>query len=171
MNSKHKHIPVRLSGLADGPHALEYEVAPGTIELPAHFRSPVSIDVALDKALHQVALRVTVRTVAHVPCDRCLDDVAVPVDTEFLLVYTHDNSAPASEDDDVRQINVNDPTIDLTEDVRDAAMLCIPMRVICGEDEAGNALCRRPIPDALRAEAQHREDPRWDKLKSLKLDQ
>ncbi|MCB2205197.1 DUF177 domain-containing protein [bacterium] len=171
MKSKHKHIPVRLSGLTDGQHQLQYTVDPGSIELPAEFRTPLSIDVTLDKAEHQIALRISVRSVAHLPCDRCLDEVDVPVETEFLLVFTHDNSGTSSEEDDVREIPVNDPTVDLAEDVRDAAMLCIPMRVICGEDDNGKSLCRNPIPDALRAERQQREDPRWDTLKSLKLDQ
>ena len=71
----------------------------------------------------------------------------------------------------MREINVSDPTVDLTDDVRDAALLGIPMRVICGEDEEGNALCRRPIPEALRVETQERDDPRWEQLKSLKLKQ
>ncbi len=171
MNRKNKHIPVRLSGLTDGAHELQYEVAPETIALPEQFRAPVNIDVHLDKGLQQIALRITVRTDAQYPCARCLDEVTVPVETEFMLVYTHDNSGETSEDDDIREIPANDPTVDLTDDVRDAALLGIPMRVICGEDEEGNALCQRPIPDSLRVESQEREDPRWEQLKSLKLKQ
>ena len=171
MNSKTKHIPVRLSGLADGAHELQYDVEPQLLDLPEQFVSPVHVDIHLDKGQHQVALRVSVHAEAQYPCDRCLDAVAVPVDTEFVLVYTHDNSGPSSEDDSVRPIDVSDPTVDISEDVRDAALLCIPMRIICGEDEQGAALCRQPIPEELRAEAQQREDPRWDKLKSLNLEQ
>lgn len=171
MNSRTKHIPVRLSGLADGTHESHYDVAPGTIDLPEQFQAPVVVDVQLDKATHQIALRVQVRSTATCPCDRCLEEVAVQVDKEFVLVYTQDKNERVSDDIDLRIIDMNDPVVDLTDDVRDAALLCIPMRVICGETDDGTSLCRHPIPESLRAESLQREDPRWDALKSLNLKQ
>lgn len=170
MNKKQKHIPVRLSGLVDGRHAFDYSVAPEEIDLPAEFKEPVSVHVDLDKTHSQIALRVKVETVAEYPCDRCLDPVRLPVQTDFVLVYAHDNSGADNDESDIREIPAHDPTVDIAEDVRDAALICIPMRRICGEDAEGNPLCRKPIPDALRVEKQEREDPRWDALRSLKID-
>lgn len=170
MKKKQKHIPVRLSGLVDGRHELEYTVAPEEIDLPEEFGEPVSVHVNLDKTHSQIALHVQVETAATYPCDRCLDPVRIPVMTDFVLVYAHDNSGSGDEESGIREIPVHDPTVDIAEDVRDAAMLCIPMRHICGEDAEGNPLCRKPIPDELRAEKQAREDPRWDALRKLKLD-
>jgi uncharacterized protein len=171
MNSRTKHIPVRLSGLADGTHESHYEVAPGSIDLPEQFRDPVIVNVRLDKATHQIAMQVQVRSTAMFPCDRCLEDVVVPVEKEFVLVYTKDKEEQDSDNDDLRVIDMNDPVIDLTDDVRDAALLCIPMRIICGDTADGEALCRQPIPESLRAESLQREDPRWEALKSLNLKQ
>lgn len=170
MNRKQKHIPVRLSGLVDGRHELDYTVAPAEIDLPDEFNEPVSVHVDLDKTHSQIALHVQVKTAATYPCDRCLDPVRIPVETNFVLVYAHDNSDAGEEDSDIREIPLHDPTVDIAKDVRDAAMLCIPMRHICGEDEEGNPLCGEPIPDELHAEKQRREDPRWDALRKLNLD-
>ena len=171
MNAKRKHIPVRLSGLVDGHHELTYSVPPADIELPEEFGVPVEVNVDLDKSHSQSALNVTIDTEAVYPCDRCLDPVRLSVHAQFTVIYTHDNAEAQPDDTEIRQIDVNDPIIDLAEDVRDAALLCIPMRHICGEDAAGNPLCARPIPDEHDAEKAERSDPRWDALKSLKLDQ
>jgi uncharacterized metal-binding protein YceD (DUF177 family) len=172
MNAKEKHIPVRLAGLGEGLHELLFDVAPAEIDLPAEFREEIAVRVDLDKTHHQAALHVFVRTEAVYPCDRCLEPVTIEVDTDFRLVYASDNSAESGGDEsEIRRIDSNDPVIDLSEDVRDAALLCIPMRRICGEDENGEPLCRDAIPPDRDAERQERTDPRWDVLKSLNLDQ
>jgi len=171
MNAKRKHIPVRLSGLADGHHELSYSVSPADIDLPGEFGTSVSVNVDLDKSHSQSALHITIDTEAEYLCDRCLDPVRLAVQSDFMVIYTHESSEKRPDDTEIRQIDVNDPIIDLAEDVRDAALLCIPMRRICGEDAAGNPLCKSPIPDEHNAEKAVRTDPRWDSLKSLKLDQ
>ncbi|MBN1447469.1 MAG: DUF177 domain-containing protein [Bacteroidetes bacterium] len=171
MSKTHKHIPVRLSGLADGIHALDYDVPPADLDLPPEFGETVVVHVDLDKTHKQITLRVHVDTVAVYPCDRCLEPVRIPVHTEVVLVYAHDNSDRAEEENDIRDIPAHDSTVDIADDVRDAALLCIPMRRICGENADGQSLCPRPIPDKLRTENHERSDPRWDALKSLNLDQ
>ena len=172
MNSKQKYIPVRLAGLGDGVHELLFTVDPAEIDLPAEFQQEVAVRIDLDKTHHQAALHVFVQTAAVYPCDRCLEPVTIPVDTDFRLVYAHDNSAEGGEDEsEIRQIDNNDPVIDLSEDVRDAALICIPMRRICGEDENGEPICADAIPPERNADLQEKEDPRWDTLKSLNLDQ
>jgi uncharacterized protein len=172
MTSKRKHIPVRLAGLSDGVHEFRFEVAPADIDLPAEFGQTVDVRIDVDKTHHQASLHVFVRTEASYPCDRCLEAVGIPVDTEFRLVYAHNNSAEDGADEsEIRKLDINDPVVDLSEDVRDAALICIPMRRICGENEQGEALCKGIIPPDRDADAQDRVDPRWDKLKSLNLEQ
>lgn len=172
MTSKKKHIPVRLAGISDGVHELTFEVPPADIDLPSEFGREVNVRIEVDKTHHQVGVHAFVHTIAQYPCDRCLEPVSIDVETDFRIVYVHDNSAEGGEDDrDIRAIDPGDPVADLAEDVREAALLCIPMRVVCGEDEHGEALCRDAIPSDRDADAQAKEDPRWDKLKSLNLDQ
>ncbi|MBR9976387.1 MAG: DUF177 domain-containing protein [Bacteroidetes bacterium] len=172
MTSKQKHIPVRLAGLSDGVDELRFDVAPADIELPAEFAQTVDVRIEVDKTHHQVAVHVFVSTTAQYPCDRCLEAVDIAVDTDLRIVFVHDNSAEGGEDDrDIRLINPNDPVADLAEDVREAALLCIPMRRVCGENEHGEPRCSGILPDDRNADTQPKEDPRWDTLKSLNLDQ
>lgn len=172
MTSKQKHIPIRLTGLSDGVHELRFDVAPADIELPAEFGPRVDVRVDIDKSHHQVAVHAFVRTSAVYPCDRCLEAVSINVETEFRIVFVHDNSADGMEDDrDIRAIDPSEPVTDLADDVREAALLCIPMRRVCGENEEGEPLCAKAIPVERDADATPREDMRWDTLKSLKFDQ
>jgi uncharacterized protein len=172
MTLKKKHIPVRLAGLSDGVHELRFDVDPADIELPVEFGQTVDVRIDADKTHHQVAMHVFVRTAAQYPCDRCLEPVTIEVDTEFRVVYAHDNSAEGGEaESEIRQIDFNDPVVDLSEDVRDAALICIPMRRVCGEDENGEPTCPGLLPAERNADLQEKEDPRWDILKSLNLDQ
>lgn len=172
MNAKHKHIPVRLAGLDDGLHTFFFTADPAEIELPPEFDKSVEVRVDLDKTHKQTALHVFVSTAAVYPCDRCLRPVTLAVETDFRLLYVHDNSAEGGEsNEDVRRIDVNRPVIDLSSDVRDAALVQIPMRRICGEDEEGEPLCRDAIPPERDADAQSHADPRWEKLKSVSFDQ
>ena len=172
MTSKQKHIPVRLAGMSDGVHELRFEVVPADIDLPGEFGQTVDVRVDVDKTHHQVAVHAFVRTTAEYPCDRCLEPVRIEVDTDFRIVYIHDNSAEGGQDDrDIRQIDPSDPVADLAEDVREAALLCIPMRRVCGGDTEGEPQCRGILPDDRNADTQPKEDSRWDKLKSLNLDQ
>ncbi len=170
MNARTKHIPVRLSGRAEGIEELTYTVDPADLKLPAEFSAPLDVAVRLDVAHDQIVLRVNVVGEAVYPCDRCLDPVRLPVKSRFALVYnTSEREAGEPDADDVRLIDHNDPVADLADDVRDAALVCIPMRITCGEDELGDPLCKTPIPDHLNADSQDRIDARWDALKSLKL--
>ncbi|MBR9977393.1 MAG: DUF177 domain-containing protein [Bacteroidetes bacterium] len=172
MNAQHKNIPVRLAGLDDGLHTFHFTVDPAEIELPPEFDRSVEVRVDLDKTHQQTALHTFVNTTAVYPCDRCLRPVALAVETDFRLLYVHDNSAEIGEsDEDIRRIDVNHPVIDLSSDVRDAALVQIPMRRICGEDEEGEPLCRDAIPPERDADEHPRVDPRWDKLRSVNFDQ
>ncbi len=170
MNPRTKHIPIRLSGRAEGIEEITFSVAPADIELPPEFGTPLDVGVHLDVSHEQIILRVDVAGEAVYPCDRCLEPVRLPVKTRFYLLYSSSEKQEIDTDaEDVRMIDHNDPIADLSADVRDAALLCIPMRKICGEDKQGNSLCATSIPDHLNADVQEKSDPRWDALKSLKL--
>jgi uncharacterized protein len=172
MNFRTKHIPVRLTGMAVGVYTFDFRVAPHDLEMPESFEQPIVVHVQLDASHAQVLLTVDVETEATMPCDRCLDPVSVPVRTRFRLLYRHDEEVPVRDDDEdgeVRAIDMNEPVVDIAEDVRDAAVVCIPMRNICGEKDDGTPLCRTPIPGDRLLEAEERRDPRWDALRSLEL--
>jgi uncharacterized metal-binding protein YceD (DUF177 family) len=162
-------IPIRISGLSDGVHEFDLVASPAAIGLPPEFREDVAVHVHLDKTHSQVVLTADIRTSAVFPCDRCLEPVHIPVEQSFALMLSKDSAdAKLIDDEDTRVIDPNEPLIDIGPDTRDTALLAIPMRRVCGEDENGEPLCI-DTETARRAIAQERPpDTRWEALAKLK---
>jgi len=95
--------------------------------------------------------------------------VSVPIAQHFVLMYARDVAAARTlDDDEVRLIDPSAAFIDIGDDVRDYALLNIPMRRICGEDAEGRPLCGKPVPaETLDYAMESAHDPRWDKLRGL----
>lgn len=172
MKKNVQHIPIRISGVAEGQHDFDLHAEPADIGLPEEYPHSLAIHVHMDKTHSQIILVVNVTTSAVVPCDRCLDPVTVPVAQHFVLFYAHDTSAARLlNDDDVRIVDPNTPFIDIADDVRDYALLSIPMRRICGEDGDGVPLCKDLPAQDMHLSDEERVDPRWEKLLSMKTDE
>lgn len=73
---------------------------------------------------------------ADTRCSRCLEPVSFPISAELNADY---DRQPDPEDPDLYSFEAS--TIELTDAVRDALLLNMPMRVLCGEDCRG--LCPR----------------------------
>jgi uncharacterized protein len=103
------------------------------------------------------------------PCMRCLDDAAVAVEVDAREVDQAD-----TDDEELRSPYVVDDELDLGRWAHDAAVLAIPNQILCRPDCAGLCpTCGESLNDADPADHKHDSgtDPRWSKLKELKLDQ
>lgn len=170
MNPRQQHIPVRLSGLTDGIHESTCSVDPVILALPKEFDRALQVSIRVDTSHLQVVVSVHTLTSAVFPCDRCLEDVRISIDSSLVLVYEHERPVGESiGENEIRLINPSEPVIDIAEDVRDSVLICVPMRKICGEDEHGVSLCRSSQLEKYHLEAEENTDTRWDALKSLKL--
>jgi uncharacterized metal-binding protein YceD (DUF177 family) len=162
------HIPIRISGIADGQHDFALTAEPADIGLSEEFPTPIDVRVHMDKTHAQIILTIDVASSAVFPCDRCLDPITVPVTQHFVLMYARDIAAARTlDDDEVRLIDSNAAFIDIGDDVREYALLSIPMRRICGEDADGKPLCKSPISAEIFVPSDARVDPRWEKLRLL----
>lgn len=169
MKQSEIRIPIRISGLPEGVHEFDLAARPEQIDLPAEFQEDLGLHVHLDKTRNQVILRIGLRSSAVYPCDRCLEPVVIPVEQNFTLLYAHDSAdAKQFDDEETRIVDPSAPLIDIGDDVREIALLAIPMRRTCGEDEHGAPLCKDQ-ETAARALAEERmPDTRWAALEKLK---
>ena len=165
------HIPIRISGLADGEHEFDVLADPAKIGLPEEFGEEITVHAHMDKTHSQLILHVELRSVAVFPCDRCLEALRIPFENHFALLYARDlASARELDEDDVRIIDANEPVIDISDDVRDFALLAIPMRRVHGEDADGQSACPVDVPAELLESSATEGDPRWEALKHLNQD-
>jgi len=113
-------------------------------------------------------------TRAQVECDRCLQQIELPVSADFALEYItgsdYESSNLAELTEDAMAVSVFDgETIDVDEIVKEQIVLAVPTRVLCREDCKG--ICPQCGIDKNTGECQcvtDDIDPRWAALKNLK---
>ena len=106
-----------------------------------------------------------------VTCDRCLDDMDQPIDTDNkLLVKLGDTY---SEDDDTVTIDENEGMLDLSWFIYEFIMLAIPIKHVHAPGKCNSAMTQKleELSGAVRSSEEEEEaiDPRWEKLKNLKV--
>jgi uncharacterized protein len=108
---------------------------------------------------------------AHVDgrCMRCLEDAEVPVEVDAREV---DQRGTA--DEELTSPYITDAELDLARWAHDALALAMPFQLLCRPDCKGLcAVCGESLNDADPARHEHvsEPDPRWAKLRELKLDE
>ncbi len=139
--------------------------------------APVTLafDVHRDKDQFRLAGRVT--TMLELPCSRCLEPFAWPVDAAFDLRYRPQSANTGDEerelhDEDLSDAYYEDETIDLGQLMREQFLLALPMKPLCSE--ACQGLCPTCGTNLNRGACgcrRDREDPRFAVLKALQADQ
>jgi uncharacterized protein len=149
-------LPVRLEPLELAGQA--YAVSPESVA--------VRLDVSRPSGGYAFRLRFPLRIEG--PCMRCLEGAAIEAEVEAREV-AQDNT----DDEELRSPYVENEELDLGRWAHDAAVLAIPAQFLCRPDCAGLCpVCGESLNDADPADHEHDTgiDPRWEKLKELKLD-
>ena len=135
----------------------EYAAAPSSV--------PVDLSVSRMSG-GGYALRIAFSAAISGPCMRCLQPAAPVVEVEAREVDRPGGG------DELDSPYVKDETLDLAGWVRDAFALAIPAKILCREDCLG--LCPVCAADLNEAGPDHHHesapDPRWAKLRELKLE-
>jgi uncharacterized protein len=151
---------------------LEIPVDPGSLELAGQgygFEpnpAPAKLDVS--RSASGYAMRLRFEGAAVGPCMRCLAGAEVPVSVEAREVHDH-----RATDEELRSPYVDEAILDVAGWAHDALALALPVKLLCRPDCAGLCgVCGESLNDADPADHEHDSggDPRWAKLRELKLD-
>jgi uncharacterized protein len=127
---------------------------------------PVRLDVSRPSGGYAFRLRFPVRIEG--PCMRCLEGAVLEAEVDAREVAQEN-----TDDEELLSPYVSDDELDLGRWAHDAAVLAIPTQFFCRPDCAGLCqICGESLNDADAAEHEHETepDPRWAKLKELKLE-
>jgi uncharacterized protein len=152
---------------------VDLEVDPGELDLagqPYSVRDG-TVDARLDISRTASGYAVRMRFVAHVdgPCMRCLADADVPVEIDAREVDQRQTT-----DEELTSPYVEDDELALAHWAHDALALALPLQLLCRPDCRGLCpVCGVSLNDVDPATHHHEAepDPRWEKLRELKLDQ
>lgn len=131
----------------------------------------VHVDVSIRKTPHFSDVLIHAHGVVTIPCDRCLDPMEQPVETEQRLTVTFGDT-PSDEDDEHIIITDDAPTLDVAWLVYEAVVLNLPVKHVHAPGK-----CNPAMINVLNEHSATRSDdtadvettdPRWEKLASLK---
>lgn len=149
-------LPVRLESLELGGQT--YAVVPETVS--------ARLDVSRPSNGFAFRLRFPLRIEG--PCMRCLEGAALEAEVD-----AREAAQENTDDEELTSPYVTDDELDLGRWAHDAAVLAIPAQFLCRPDCAGLCpVCGESLNDAGPADHEHGagEDPRWAKLRELKLE-
>ena len=81
---------------------------------------------------NRVSLKAEVTATADTRCSRCLEPVSIPVKANVDALF---DRQPDPEDPDLYSFEAS--TVELTDAVRDALLLELPLRILCSDDCKG----------------------------------
>ncbi|HKT84110.1 MAG TPA: DUF177 domain-containing protein [Solirubrobacterales bacterium] len=149
-------LPVRLDPLELGGQS--YAVVPETVT--------ARVDVSRPSNGYAFRLRFPLRIEG--PCMRCLEGAALEAEVDAREVFQEN-----TDDEELTSPYVSDDELELGRWAHDAAVLAVPAQFLCRPDCAGLCpVCGESLNDADPADHEHEKptDPRWAKLKELKLE-
>lgn len=128
------------------------------------------LDVALSvKRVQEVyELRFTLSGTVKVECDRCLEYMDVPIETESTLRVKF--GAEYDDDGDTVVVPENDGTLDVSWHIYEFAALNIPVRHVHPEGQCNETMAAKLDSMAASSDSgdgEERTDHRWDELKRI----
>ncbi len=162
-------MKIKITSLSEGRHFYNWNTEVEELELPKDFFGKVEVQVLLEKTKDHILLRTSLSVHKHCECDRCLKQFDREFFNEYHMFYIHDIINKHLYDEDVVTVIRKDQDfIDISNDVREYAMLAIPMKNLCKEDCKG--LCPRCGKDLNTEQCTceiEKIDPRWLALKEI----
>ena len=175
-------LKLKIKTLPFGTHTVECHVDESFFNLDEqnevrHADVDVTVQVTR-KSENNYRLEISCRGTVTTACDRCLDDLDLPVDVDYRLNVEQMGTELDDSNDELLIVPSDWRELDAAPLVRDTVLLAMPM-THCHENEED---CNPDVLDVLdshRAEAvpdgdddQQSEttgtDPRWEALKKLK---
>ena len=167
-------LKIDLKGLVDEETSLAFDLDDTYFEAldgAEVKKGSLHVSVSIRKATGFFELNFhTVGTVV-VPCDRCLDDMDQPVKTSNRLIVKLGNEY--SEEDDIIVVPEDEGILDTSWIIYEFVALVIPIRHVHAPGKCNPAMTKAleelSADRSSDEESSQAVDPRWEKLKNLKM--
>ena len=130
-------MKIKIAGLENGRYTYDLKSSVKKLELDKPFEGEVNTKVVLNKFEDQIIIETTTKIQAGFICDRCGKDFRRVVESSYKMVYLPMEDDAGSNSPDITYISSNTDRIDLKNDVRDYAILAVPMKKLCRVDCKG----------------------------------
>ena len=103
-------------------------------------------------------------------CDRCLGDLDFPISTTHQVIVKY-GKGDKEQDNDILYLADEEYQLDVSTLIYENIVLSIPIRNVHPDDENGDSTCDEEQISLLNQYSKRTtNDPRWNALKNLKLE-
>jgi uncharacterized protein len=162
-------MKIKISNLADGSYDYSFNGETDEIKIIEPYFGRFKTEVVLAKYSSQIILDAKTSIKSKLICDRCASEFEREIISSYRMVYLFEQEIMSPGKSEVCFIHPETEKIDISEDVKDYAMLAIPMKSLCNEDCRGLCpRCGKNLNDVDCNCANEETDPRWEPLLELK---
>ncbi|MBI5475286.1 MAG: DUF177 domain-containing protein [Ignavibacteriales bacterium] len=169
VKNRDNELLIRISGLSNGIHNYNLVANPNLLELNEQFQETVNVQTELDKSTHQIYLKAKIETAGIFQCDRCLENFRKSISLVHRICYVYsENEGKSFPPEELQIISPDTVSIDLSEDIRQALTVSVPLKLLCSEECKG--LCRQcgtNLNNLICRCEPETTDPRWQGLRDL----
>lgn len=161
---------IKISNLKEGAHQYKFDEPIESVGLEHPFIDRISANLNLYKTHNQVVLETQLELTAEFECDRCNSIFQSALHTDYKMVYLFGKHPEEYEEAlNIVYLPLEASEIVLDTDVRDYALLAIPMKKLCSEECKGLCpLCGKNLNEGDCDCKKKEFDTRWLPLQELK---
>ena len=138
---------IAFKGLSNDKHAFKFEIGDSFFQLfegSEIERGSLTAEVILDKQPSCMQITVNINGTVDIVCDRCLDNLILPVSTEGELAVRFGKSDNLnSDDDDLILLNPSEGEIDLSQYIYDSINVALPLQRIHQEGQCNPEMMKK----------------------------
>ncbi len=162
-------MKIKISNLSDGSHQFRFVEPVNTLGLELPFEGNIEVEVEINKIHNQLILDSSILVNTVFECDRCTALFSKALRAKYGMVYMLGVSPVETESDNIAYLSAEADSIDISEDVRDFAILAVPMKKLCSEECKGLcSKCGKNLNQGDCTCSKDETDARWLPLMELK---
>jgi uncharacterized protein len=160
---------IKISNLSEGEHNFVFENKIDVLELDEPFYGNYKSDVILQKLHDQLIVSVSSEFIVKFECDRCGTEFKSSLRSDYKMIYLMNEAPEETDSINVSYLSRDADKINIKSDVREFALLSIPMKKLCREDCKGLCFkCGKDLNKEQCACKTDEIDQRWKPLMNLK---
>lgn len=172
---KLKAFDIEFMRLSDGDHEFTFDIDDAFFKAFPQDRiknGQLTCQVALHKEETLLQFQFETEGSVNTTCDRCLNEIAYPVESFETLIVTL-GSTYQEQDADVIEIPSTEHKLNVAQYIYEYILTALPMNINCDglEDVVCDEQILKYIDPETQGEAKEPGDPRWNALKDIDLDQ
>lgn len=147
---KSEEFTITFGGLKAGNYSYEFRLNKRFLDMFGYegiSNADIGLEVYLKKSSRLLEFDFILKGTATVECDRCLDDLDIPVDYSSRLIVKLENTTDF--EDDIIFMKPDSTEINISKYVYENIVFSLPARKIHPEDKNGKSLCNPQMLEKL----------------------